>query len=158
MNPAANVYTSATLVEFRAALCTFTDHAKDALGMLQLEIRHAQDWLEDQKKNWQLAVRRAEDDVFQAKAELSRRRMMRIGDREPDCTEQEKALAIAKHRLEYAQEKLASCRRWQRALPEALNDYLGPANQLTALLEGQMPKMIAYLEQKIARLEEYVQS
>ncbi|MBI3407116.1 MAG: hypothetical protein HY040_02015 [Planctomycetes bacterium] len=157
MNPSANVLATATLVDFRAALCTFADHAKDALGMLDMDIRRARDWLEDQKSFWQKAVRQAEDRLFQAKSELTRRRMMRIADRPPDCTEQEEALEKARRRLEIAQERLANCRRWQRALPEALIDYEGPSNQLTGLLEGQTPRMLAYLEKKIASLEAYTQ-
>jgi hypothetical protein len=155
MNPSANVQETATLVDFRAGLCTFADHAKDALGMLQMDIRRAQDWLEDQKKRWQGAARQAEDKVIQAKTELTRRRMMRIGDRPPDCTEQEEALELARQRLEFAQDKLDNCRRWLRDLPEALIDYEGPSNQLLGLLEGQWPRMLAYLEKKIISLEEY---
>src|SRR5262245_14096982 len=157
MNPSANVLETTTLVEFRAGLCTFTERAKDALGILDLDIRRARDWLEEQTALWKKAVRHAEDRLLQAKNELTRRRLMRIGDRPPDCTEQEEALELAKRRLEFAQERFGNCRRWQRALPEALIDYEGPSNQLTALLEGQMPRMLAYLESKIASLEEYTQ-
>jgi hypothetical protein len=157
VNPSANVLNSVALVEFRAALCTFADRAKDALGMMQLDLRRAKDWLEEQKKHWQAAVRQTEDEVFEAKNELTRRRMIRIGDRSPDCTEQEKALALARRRLEIAEERLNHCRRWERALPEALLDYDAPANQLMAMLDGDIPRMLAYLERKVASLEEYAQ-
>ena len=156
MDPSANVLATATLIDLRSALCTFADHAKDAVGMLQMDIRRSQDWLDQQKGHWQAARRQAEDDVFQAKNELTRRRMMRIGDRRPDCTEQEETLALARQRLEIAGTKLAACRHWQRALPEALIDYEGPANQLAGALEGDVPRMLAYLERKIASLEEYM--
>ena len=157
MNPAANVSEISTLVDFRAALCTFADRVRDALGILDMDIRRARDWLDAQKTRWQAAVRQAEDAVFQAKNELTRRRMMRIADRPPDCTEQEEALARARFGLEFAQERLASCKRWQRELPEALIDYEAASNQLDGLIDGAVPKMLVYLEMKIASLEAYIQ-
>lgn len=155
MNPSANVLQTATLVDFRAALCTFADGVRDALGMLQMDIRRAGDWLEQQRGEWHAAVRLAEDQVFQAKSELTRRRMMRIGDRVPDCTEVEAALSVALQRLDFARDKLTKCKRWQRAWPEALIDFQGPANRLQGLGDGDIPRMLTYLEQKIASLEAY---
>ncbi len=156
MDPSAHVNATEALIEFRASLCTFADLAKDALGTVDLDIQHTMAWLDEQSRHWQAAVRRAEDEVFQAKNELARKRMMRIGDRRPDTTDQEKILERAKARLEFAQTKLAASKRWLRVLPEEVNEYAGPARQLQGLLEGQFPRMIAYMEGKIASLEEYL--
>lgn len=144
------------LAGLKAALCTFAAEAKEALSAAALEIRRAQNWLDDQHKHWTAAVRKSEDVVFHAKQELSRRRMMRIGDRPPDCTEQEEALELARRRLEHAEDKLEATRRWQRQLPEAILDYDGPVNQLLGLIDSRLPKADALLSQKIAALEEYV--
>ena len=83
--------------------------------------------------------------------------MMRIGDRAPDTTEQEKALQLAQARLAHAEDKVENCRRWLRLLPEAIIDYEGPARQLSGILEADMPKADSLLENKIRALEEYVQ-
>jgi hypothetical protein len=83
--------------------------------------------------------------------------MMKMGDRPPDCSEQEEALARARQRLAYAEEKLERVRRWQRQFPQALVDYEGPANQLVGMIEGDLPKADALLAQKIAALEAYTQ-
>jgi hypothetical protein len=152
----ARVRSIEALASLKAALCTFASEAKEALSSAALDIRRAQSWLADQLKHWTGAVRQSEDAVFHAKQELSRRRMMRIGDRPPDCTEQEEALELARRRLEYAEEKLEITRRWQRQWPEAIIDYDGPVNQLLGLIDGQLPKADALLAQKIAALEEYV--
>ncbi len=155
MNPSAHVTSIDGMADFRASLLTFTDKAKDALGTVELELRRTMDWLADQAKHWQAEIRLAENAVFEAKQELARRKMMKIGDRKPDTTDQEKALRRAEAWLEHAQEKLAKTRRWQQAFPDAMLDYQGPARNLQFLLEAQVPQMSAYLTHKIEALENY---
>lgn len=156
MDPSAHVTAVEALVLFRADLATFLAQAKDALTTLDMDIRRAFQWLDEQKRHWEAAVRQAEDEVFQARNELARRRMMKIGDRTPDTTEQEKALARARARLEHAERKLEATRRWQRTFPDEVDEYHGPSRQLQGLLEADLPRMLAYLESKIASLEAYM--
>ncbi|MCS7047234.1 MAG: hypothetical protein NZO58_12825 [Gemmataceae bacterium] len=158
MNPAAHVTTTEGMAEFQAALLNFTDKAKDALGSVELELRRMIDWLDQQAKHWQTEIRLAENAVFEAKKELQRKKMMKIGDRKPDTIDEEKALRRAAAWLEHAQEKLARTRHWQRAFPEAVLDYEGPARQLQFLLEARVPQMSAFLTQKMDALDRYQQT
>jgi hypothetical protein len=121
------------------------------------EIQRGDSFLDEQVKHWTAMVRKAEDLLFQAKTELARRKMMRIGDRPPDTTEQEEAFKKAQARLEICEEKLAATKKWQRAWPEAVREYQGPARQLLFLLESELPRMQAFLERKVAALEAYMQ-
>jgi hypothetical protein len=157
MGPAAHVTETGALADFRAMLCTFADQAKDALGVIDHEIRRTFSFVEERLCQWQTAVRQAEDEVIQAKIEWNQRRNQRIGDRQPDTSHQEKVLRRAQARLEAFQEKLAAARRWQRDLPRELVDYEGPARQLLSALDGELPRMIAFLDRKIAALETYAQ-
>ena len=156
MGPAAHVTETEALVDFRAMLCTFADQAKDALGIIDHEIQRTYSFLDEQMRGWQVAVRQAEDEVIQAKIELNQRRNQRIGDRKPDTTFQEKALRKAQAKLEFSQDKLAATKRWQRDLPHELMNYEGPARQLQNALDGQLPRMLAFLERKIASLDAYL--
>jgi hypothetical protein len=153
----ARVRSVDALVDLKAAFCTFTAEAKEALSSLEMEIRQFEEWLSCQLKFWKQAVKESEEEVFLAKQELAQRKMMRFHDREPDTTEQEKALRIARQRLEFAEDKVETTRRWQRQYPEAIIDYKGPIHQLTTILEADLPKADALLENKIASLEAYVQ-
>jgi hypothetical protein len=155
MNPSAHVTSLEGMADLQAALLTFTEKAKDALSSVELELRRTLDWLADQARHWQVEIRLAENAVFEAKAELTRKKMMKIGDRKPDTTDQEKVLRRAQAWLEHAQELLARTRHWQRAFPDAMLDYQGPARQLQFMLEAQVPQMSAYLNQKIEALEKY---
>lgn len=158
MNPSARVSSLDALVALRTALVLFKDKASQAMSSIDLEIRNTLNWLDDQIKHWQAAIRFYEEEVFQAKNELTRRKMMRIGDRPPDTTEQEQALKRAEAHLEFAREKLESTRTWVLQLPEEITEYRGPAGQMLATLEIDFPRMDALLERKLASLEAYVQS
>src|SRR5687767_14507923 len=136
MSNSAHVLSLETLEEWKAALCTFTAEAKDALSAVEMEVARALDLLNDQQKHWYAATRKAEDLVFQAKNDLARRKMMRINDRPADTSEQEKELKKALAKLEFAQEKHEATRRWQRELPHAIKDYESPARQLAGFLEA----------------------
>jgi multidrug resistance efflux pump len=153
----AQVHSLEKLLDFQAALATYAHQAKEALCSLDMEIRRTQDWLEGQLKLWQAEVRRAEEEVFQAKQELARRRLMRIGDRKADTTEQEIALAKAQQRLAYAEDKQRACQRWLRELPEAINEYQGYSVNYLGILEGDLPRMDAFLDRKMDVLEAYAQ-
>jgi hypothetical protein len=156
MGPSAHVTETAALSDFRAMLCTFAEEAKEALAIVDHEIRRTYSFLDEQMRGWSAAVRQAEDEVIQAKIELNQRRIQRIGDCKPDTTFQEKVLRRAQAKLEYVQEKLAATKRWQRDWPHELMNYEGPARQLQSSLEGDVPRMIAYMERKIAALEAYL--
>ena len=157
MNPAAHVTSVQGMADFQAALQSFADRAKDVLTTADLELRRLMDWLVEQAQRFQGEIRAAENAVWEAKTELTRKRMMRIGDRKPDTIDQEKALARAEAWLEHSQEMLERTRRWQRQFPEHLLDYEGPARQLKFLLESDTPKASAFLTQKIEALEKYRQ-
>jgi hypothetical protein len=152
---AAQVHVVERLAEFKAALHIFADKAKDAMSGNGMEIRRSTDWLDTQLAHWQAEIRRAEEVVFKAKAELTRKKMMRIGDRQPDTTEEEKALRKALARLAFAEEKRDNTRRWIRQFPDKVEEYDGQARPFQDVLDHDVTRMITFLEQKIAALEEY---
>ncbi len=157
MGPTAHVTETEAISLFRAMLCTFAKDAQDALAIIDHEIQRTFSFLDEKMHGWQAEVRHAEDAAIQAKIELKQLEQQRIGDRKPDTTFQEKVLRRAQGRLEFAEEKLAAAKRWQRDLPHELLDYQGPARQLQNTLEGDVPRMTALLDRKMAALEAYTQ-
>jgi hypothetical protein len=155
MSESAQVNEIAALEDFRGALCTFAEETQDALGIVEMEVRRTIDWLADQKRSWEKTVRKCEDDVTSAKADLERRKLARLFDQEPDCTHQEKALRLAKLRLEEALDKVETCRRWQPVLQREIEEYEGRARRLGGFVEGSLPQGIALLERLILSLESY---
>jgi hypothetical protein len=156
VDPAADVRSIEGLRDWHAALCQFRTEALDALAACDLEIRRAADWLADQRDNWRQAMREAEEEVSQAKAELAQRRFPDFSGRMPDTSVQEKALRAAEAKRDFAEEQADRCRRWLQRLPHAVSEsYEGPARQLANLLEGDLPRGLALLERRIDALEAY---
>jgi hypothetical protein len=152
---AAQVHAIERLADFKSALICFAERARDAMSGNAMEIRRSGDWLEGQLGLWKAEQRRAEEVVVKARNELSRKKMMRIGDRPPDTTEEEKALRKAQARLAFIEERRESTVSWIRQLPDAVEEYDGQARPFQDLIECEVARMIAFLEQKIAALQEY---
>jgi hypothetical protein len=153
--PSAQVTAVDRLADFKAALQTFADRGKDAMSANGMEIRRSRDWLEAQLTFWKTEVRHAEEAVAGAKNELARKKMMRFHDRPPDTTDQEKALRKAQARLAHAEEKRDNAKKWLRQLPDAVEEYDGQARPFQDVLEHDLAKMIAFIDAKMAALEEY---
>ncbi|MBX7105840.1 MAG: hypothetical protein K1X57_17280 [Gemmataceae bacterium] len=153
---AANVRSVAALAEFRAALLTYRSEAQDGLDALALDIRRNYDWLADQKRFWEKAVRESQDEVTHAKAELSRRQTVAPGDRVPDTSQQEDDLRRAKAKLQYAEDKLEKCRAWAGRFERAVDEYSGPVRHFAGRVESELPKAVSALERIIARIESYL--
>jgi hypothetical protein len=156
MRPPARVTSLDLIRDFRAALALFKADGQDALTAVALDVRRAFDWLTERRQFWVRAVRECQDEVTHAKADLARKQVLHPGDRQPDCTQEIKALRKAQARLEHAEDKVEKCRRWEPALRRAADEYEGPARQLGSLLEGDLPKVLSLLERLVTVLEEYV--
>jgi hypothetical protein len=156
MQPPVRVTSIDLIRDFRAAVATFKADGQDALTANALDIRRAFDWLTERRQFWAHTIRDCEDEVTHAKADLHRKQVLHPGDRQPDCTQEIKALRKAQARLAYAEEKLEKCRRWEPNLRRAADEYEGPARQLGDLLEGDLPKALNLLERLVTTLEEYV--
>ncbi len=151
----AKVHSLERLEHFKAAVHIFIDKAKSAMSGNTLSIRRSHDWLNQQMIAWKAEIIRAEDDVFHAKRELARRKMLRVGDRPIDTTEQEKDLRRAQRRVAHAEEKRDNTTSWLMRLPDAVEEYDGKARPFQDALETDMVKAVVFLEQKLAALEEY---
>src|SRR5258708_4213353 len=136
MSEAARVTSLDAVKDWKNAVCVFHDDAVEALGAIEMEIRRAFDWLDQQTRYWQTEVRRREELVLQAKNELTRKKMMPIIGKNPDTTEQEKNLKKALRRLEEAEAKLEKARKLTPILRRAVEEYEGPGRQLSNFLES----------------------
>ena len=156
MRTPARVTSVDALGDFRAALDAFRSDALDALTALDLEVRRSFDWLADQRRFWQKTVRECQDAVTRARAELAQKQMTHPGMRQPDTTREEENLWLAKRRLQVAEEKLETTRRWEPKLQRAVDEYAGPVRHLANVVESDLPKATALMKKLIASLEAYL--
>src|SRR5688500_3798228 len=126
----ADVRSIAAVIDWRADFLSYSESLAEGMAGVDLEIRRAYDWLEEQLALRKRAVRACEEDVTRAKAELAQRKFPTWDGREPDCTVQEKALRQARARLEHAEEKVETCRRWIGRLPKMIDEvFTGPSRR-----------------------------
>jgi hypothetical protein len=158
MTPGAGVRSLDALKDWYAALALFRNEAQNAQTSLALALQRAADFLGEQQVVWQRRIRKAEEDVTQAKAELRHRRLLKDFDgRHPDTTVQEKNLARALDGLRHAEDRLDVTRRWLQRLPTVIRDvYDGPARGLSFFVEIDLARALAELAKQLTALELYV--
>jgi hypothetical protein len=156
MSPSARVTAIDALIAWKTALCLFQEAAEESLVAADMEIRRTGDWLDERRKFWEDEVRRREDGVVHAKAELTRKKMMPIIGKHPDTTEEEKNLRRAVARLEEAEAKVKKTRKWVPVYQRAVEEYHGISRRLGSFLELELARGITLMEHKIAALEAYV--
>jgi hypothetical protein len=152
----ADVRSIAAVIDWRADLTNYGDSLAEAMAGVDLEIRRAFDWLEEQLSCWKRAIRDCEEDITRARAELAQRKFPTWDGREPDCTVQERNLRLAKARLQHAEEKVETCRRWIARLPKMIDEmFTGPSRRLKSMLEADLPVALTELNRRVAALESY---
>jgi hypothetical protein len=144
--------------DFRAAVATFADEARDALATYDMELSRTLEWLlSHQPQAWQQEIRKAEEAIRVAKIELGRCRSQKLpGGGEPSCMEEKKILERAKRRHQFAEEKLDVTRKWGQNFNRDALQYTSQASQLGDLLDADMPRALAVLDRVLVSLEAYV--
>jgi hypothetical protein len=155
MSQPAEVASLDAVRDWKTALVSFRTSAQDALVAVELAIRRAFDWLDNQRSRWRQEIRIREEDLTRAKSELWRKKNMPIIG-QPDTVAEEKAVRRATARLEEAEHKLEKTRQWSITLRRAVEEYEGPGRRLAFRLEGDIPRHLALIEQKITAIEAYL--
>jgi len=158
MSQGAQVGSIAAIAEFQAALANYAAESKQALTMLDLEIRRAVDFVKiDRAKYWQFEIRKAGEAVMRAKDELHRCLTFKSSDNfTPSCVDERKALQKAQERVRLAEQKAEAVRHWSRAMQHELNEFAGRIVQFNAVLEGDIPRAMAVLHKILDTLDRYV--
>lgn len=157
MAETADLRSIEVLRDVRAAVCNFTDEAKNALADVEMDIRRTLDWLQnEQRLFWQGEIKRWDQKLQMAKAELARKKMGRFLDHKPDTSQEEKALKIAKDRLEDANRKLELLRRVLPDLQHAVEEYRGASQPLASMVDVDLQRAVARLDRMSDALEAYL--
>ena len=135
----ANVRSVEALKDFKNALIAYAEEARNALNGVDMDVRRTRDWLErDQVMYWQTQVKRRNEQVSQARADLFRRQISQSGSDSVSDTDQKEALRLAIQRLRQAEEKLEKVRRWGPVLQHAIAEYNSQARPLGDRLAGDL--------------------
>ena len=155
---AADVRDIDVLREWLAALATYRSDANEALTALRVEVGRGIEWVHEQYHQWQRSLRRFDDAVVQAKADLAAKKFPDVNGRMPDTSVEERNLRRAVAKLDHAHEQVARCRQWMNSLPKLVDEvFHGPAQRLANLLEVDIPRGAAVLDRRIEALERYAE-
>ena len=157
MSRSANVQSIQTLRDFKVAMIKFGEDARNALSGVEMDLRKMRDWLErDQLGYWQMQIKRRNEELMQARADLHRRKISQQGSDAVSDTEQKEALREATRRLRVAEEKVALIKRLIPQLHHAIAEYHSHSQPLGDHLSGGFEKSLSVLERMILSLEAYV--
>jgi hypothetical protein len=157
MADSAKVLSVDALKEFRIALVTFVEEARNALSGVDMELRRTRDWIErDQLSYWQTQVKRRHERMMNARTELFRRQISQQGSEAKSDTEQKEALREAQRKLRNAEEKVEIVKRLIPFFHHAMAEYVSHATPLADHLSGGMERSLATLQRMITSIEEYL--
>ena len=157
MAQSAKVLSIEALKDFRIALVTFTEEARNALSGVDMELKRMRDWLErDQLSYWQMQVKRRHEAMMNARTELYRRRISQQGSDAVSDTEQKEALQEAQRRLRIAEEKVEAVKKLIPVFHHALAEYVSRSTPLADHLSGGVDRSLGSLTKMIDSLEAYL--
>jgi hypothetical protein len=153
----ANIRSIEALRAFKHALITFSEDARNALTSVEMEVRRTRNWLErDQIAFWKGQIKKSQELLQQAKADLYRRQLSQQNSESVSDAEQKEAVRKAKRRLEEAEAKFEKCRKWAPVLEHAIAEYHSQSQPLGDRLAGGLVQSIALLDRMINAIDEYL--
>ena len=157
MSNQADVRSVELIREFRVALALFAEDALGALGTVNMEAKRTIQWVQhDRRAYWSNEIKRRQEQVALAKAEVFRKKLAKTDDYTPAMSEQKEKLRNAEARLQDAESRVVLVKKWERELQQALFEYRGASQRMSSLVGGDVPRALAVLERMIAALESYL--
>jgi hypothetical protein len=158
MSNQAAVQSIDLLKELRVAMALFSEEALAALGAVEMEIRRTALWLQqDRRIYWHDQIKRRQEKVAQARAEVARRRLQKTAEYTPAMSEQKEILRKAEASLQDAELRASLVKKWEPALQQAILEYHGSIRRIKDFAAGDALRATVVLERMIDALEAYIQ-
>lgn len=152
----ARVTSIEALRQFKAALADFAEHAGLALSEAQSDVQRTIAWLtNDRAAHWQREIKKRNERLNLAKAELFRKQMENKDTRTSAVVER-KNVAKAEQFVHEAEQKLANVKRWRTALERELMLFKAQCAHVSGVVSADIPITIGRMDKMISSLEAYV--
>ena len=157
MGRAADVKSVSAVRAFKAHLIEFQTVLRQTLETLHNEVNRGIEWLEsDRTAYWPAQVRRASDQVSEARIALERCTLATRSDERRSCYDEKKAFERAKQRLAVAEQKVRTTKHWLRVVHHQSEEFQSRLARLEHLVEYELPRGVAMLERMARALDKYV--
>lgn len=157
MSEQVDVKSIETLAFMKAAFAAFAHESGQALSEAEIQGQRGVDWIcVDQATFWKGEIRRAGELVNKAIKDLEYcRAFKKVGDNQPSCIEEKKALEKARKRLEWAEQKLELVKRWTPVVQQQFREMCVRLVRFREVLEVDCPRAMAQLEKMLKSLDAY---
>ncbi len=156
MGKTARIINSEAVAMLGRALFKLDENVRRTLDDLDVQVRRAALWFEqDRHFYWKAETRRSFDRISEARVALEQARSKKLGDHEPTCYVERKALARAKERSEEVQTRVKQLRGAMPGLNRAVAEFQGTIVRLRSWFETDLPRALAALERMQDALEAY---
>lgn len=141
MSEQVDVKSIETLAFMKAAFAAFAHESGQALSEAEIQGQRGVDWIcVDQATFWKGEIRRAGELVNKAIKDLEYcRAFKKVGDNQPSCIEEKKALEKARKRLEWAEQKLELVKRWTPVVQQQFREMCVRLVRFREVLEVDCP-------------------
>ncbi len=158
MAKVARVESVDALRAFKIVLIKFAEAANVALADAEGEVSRTLTWLETEAPTvWAGQVRKRQELLGRAQEALRQKRVFKDSSgRTPSAVEEEKAVAMAKRRLEEAQGKLTATRKYERILSKEMDLYKGQVSRFATAAQSDVPLAISKLDRLVQQIEAYL--
>lgn len=158
MGEQAKVADVETIERFRASLLSAAETFGLALQEAEGEVDRTVAWLEgDRPDTWRKRIRKVQDEVVACKSALYRKQEIKATpEARPSVVDEKKALERAVRRLEFAEERLRSTKRWCVELPRQAVVFKGAIGVMGTLIDRDVPRVAAMLRRMSEHLDEYL--
>jgi hypothetical protein len=154
----ARVQSIEAVKRFKIALVKFTETAGVALASAEGGLQRTLLWLQtEQLQHWTDQLRKRTELLARANEALRQKKNFKdASGRTPYAMDEEKAVAIAKRRLEEAEQKIQAVRKYARRLEKEIGNYKGAVQRFASTVESDIPRATEKLERLHAQLDAYV--
>jgi hypothetical protein len=155
MSDSARIHNLEALKDARHALAEFREQVSASLASVDADIQKVAQWLKvERPTHWKLELRRRQEEVQKARAEIMRKRT--VAAPEPaGVSLEERRLERSRLRLEEAKRKLDKVRRWVPVWEREAMLYKSSTRSLTQALHADIPRAMAALAKMMESLEQY---
>ena len=159
MSTQADVKSIDTLAFMKVAFAAFAHESGQAVSEVEIQGQRAVDWITvDQAGFWKAECRRMSELVNKAIKDLEYcRTFKKVGDNQPSCIEEKKALEKAKQRLARAEQKAEAVRRWTPVVQQQFREACVRLVRFREVIDVDCPRALAQLERMLKALDAYRQ-
>lgn len=153
MSQRANVTSVEAIEAFRANLIVYVSKARPTLEEISDQLIRLRQWVQtDQRTILERALQRRMRELEDARATLLSSRLSSL--KEAGSVEV-MAVQRAKRAMDEATDKLGTLKQWNRNLDSRVEPLVRQLEKLHTVLVNEMPKAIAYLNERINALDAY---